>query len=607
MDDGCDGSGALFVDHHFQVEQLGVFSRLIAGTAVAFGAMAFLGALIWSDWRMGAVGAVVMSYAATATLAVRAVTRGRDQTAALLLAIGVLVAASLIAWVQPALAPSVAQAALIPFTIALLHCEPESRRYTLASVAFVVALACVVSWRLGPAPSRVPEWFLGAYQVLSIVAVFASVLVLVYQWRQRYQRQLAQAVEAHATLDREGTRWKATLLAQYDAVIATDEQGHITLMNSAAETMSDTKLASVRGKHIGDAIFFETDGAQFGAAEFFARALETLETAQQGYAEIRGVEIASRRGEHRSQIAVSAAPIVTDDRKLMGVIFTFRDMTDHLRLMERTQGAERMKAVERMAAGVAGELSDAMNVICASSEKIGKQLQLGEPVELKALEAIVESGQRASTLTNQLLAIGQRQPSTPTTCDLGVLVADVTGMIPRMLGRDIFVSSRNQVGLGQIQADPAQIREALIQLAMHARDAMPHGGKLEFETSNEFVGAPGLMGGNPPQLGAFVRLVVRDSGGGLDDEDLRHILEPYYAPRHRRQQSDAELRLSVVNGVIRQNGGYLTVESRRRVGSTFTMLFPRVDVDNWLADVRRDPMRLHNVKLAARRRPLRPM
>jgi hypothetical protein len=211
MDDGCDGSDALFVDHQIQVEQLGVFSRLISGVAAAFGVTAVVGGVTWSDWRMGAVGVVVLGYAATAFLAVRAAARGRDQTAALQLAIGVLVGASLIAWAQPALGPTVAQAALIPFTIALLHCEPESRRYTLASVAFVVAVACMARWRWWPAPSHVPDWFLGAYQVLSFVAVFGLVLVLITQWRQRYQRQLAQATEAQAQLEREGTRWKATL------------------------------------------------------------------------------------------------------------------------------------------------------------------------------------------------------------------------------------------------------------------------------------------------------------------------------------------------------------------------------------------------------------
>jgi PAS domain S-box-containing protein len=592
MKDGWNGSDALFVDHLIQVEQLGVFSRLIAGLAVAFGVTALVGALTWSDARMGAVGVVVMGYAATASLAVRAAAQHRRQTAAMQLAIGVLVGASLIAWAQPALGMTVAMAALIPFTIALLHVEPESRRYTLATIAFVVAVGCASIWRWWPAPSHVPDWFLGAYQVLSFVAVFVLVLVLIHQWRQRYQRQLAQAIEATSQLERDGTRWKATLLAQYDAVIATDEQGNITLMNAAAEAMSDTKLASVQGKHIADAMFFETEEAQFGAAEFFARALET----GQGYSEIRGVEIASRRGEHRSQIAVSAAPIQTDDKKLIGVIFTFRDMTDHIRLMERTQAAERMKAVERMAAGVATELSNAMSVINDSSEKIGRQLQLGETVDLQAVNAIIESGKKATGLTNQLLAIGQRQPGKPTICDLGVLVADVTGMIPTMLGRDIIVSSHNQVGLGQVRADSEQIRQVLIQLAVHARDAMPHGGKLEFETSNEFVDAPGIIGNNPPQLGAYVRLVVRDSGGGLDDDDLRHILEPYYEPRRNRQQTEAELRLSVVNGLVRQNGGYLTVDSRIRVGSTFTMYFPRVDVTNWLDEIARNPMRMHAPK-----------
>jgi PAS domain S-box-containing protein len=598
MVDGPEASGALLVDHHTQVEQLGVFSRLIAGVACIFGITALAGALTWNDWRFGAVGVIVLGYASTAYLAVRALSRGRDQLAALLLAIGVIVGALLIAWAQPALGPTVAQAALIPFTIALLHCEPESRRYSLAVVAIIASVVCATVWRLWPVPSRVPEWFLGTYQVLSFVAVFTLVLVLIHQWRQRSQRQLAQAREAQAKLERESTRWRATLLAQYDAVIATDEHGRVTLMNAAAEAMTDTKLSTIRDKHIADTIFFETDEAQFGAAEFFARALATGE----GYSEVRGVKLASRRGEHRSQIAVSAAPINTEDGRLIGVIFTFRDMTDHMRLMERTQGAERMKAVERMAAGVAGDLSDALAVICGASEKLKQQLQSGGTPKTDDVDAIIESGQRAARLTNQLLAIGQRQPGKPAVCDLGVLVAKVTEMIPPMLGRDIIVSSHNQVGLGQIKADPEQIREALIQLALHARHAMPHGGKLEFETSNEFVDAPAIAGFNPPQLGAYVRLVVRDSGGGLDDDDVRHILEPYYAPR--RQQSDAELRLSVVNGVVRQNGGYLTVESRIRVGSTFTMYFPRVDVKNWLSDVMREELRASTITTPGRRASL---
>jgi PAS domain S-box-containing protein len=593
MDDGPETSGAFLVDRHTQVEQLGVFSRLIAAVACAFGITAVIAAVVWSDWRFGAVGAIVLGYATTAALAVVAVARRRDQLAALLLGLGVIVGALLIAWVQPALGLTVAQAALIPLTIALLHCEPQSRRFSLAFVAIVAACVCTMLWRLRVVPSHVPDWFLGAYQVLSFVAVFILVVVLINQWRERYQRQLAKAFEVKAELERESTRWRATLLAQYDAVIATDEHGFVTLMNAAAEAMTDTKLSSVNGKHITDTIFFETDQAQYGAAEFFARALET----GQGYSEVRGVELASRRGEHRAQIAVSAAPINADDGRLIGVIFTFRDMTDHMRLVERTQGAERMKAVERMAAGVAGDLSDALGVIAGSSEKIKQQLQAGagagSTLRIEDVDAIIESGKRAAKLTNQLLAIGQQQPGKPTVCDLGILVAKVTEIIPPMLGRDIIVSSHNQVGLGQIEVDPEQIRSALIQLALHARHAMPHGGKLEFETSNEFVDAPAMAGLNPPQLGAYVRLVVRDSGGGLDADDLHHILEPYYSPRRQshRQPSDTELRLSVVNGVVRQNGGFLTVESRIRVGSTFTMYFPRVDVKNWLNEVMREDRR----------------
>jgi PAS domain S-box-containing protein len=592
MADGPEAAGAFLVDHSTQVEQLGVFSRLIALVACAFGITAVIAALTWADWRFGAVGAIVLGYATNAWLAVIAVERGRDQRAALMLGFGVIVGALLIAWVQPALGLTVAQAALIPLTIALLHCEPQSRRFTLAFVAIVASVVCASMWRLRPVPSHVPDWFLGAYQVLSFVAVFVLVVVLIHQWRERYQRQLSKAREARAELERESTRWRATLLAQYDAVIATDEHGCVTLMNAAAEAMTDTKLSAVIGKHITDTIFFETEQAQYGAADFFARALET----GQGYSEVRGVELASRRGEHRSQIAVSAAPINTDDGRLIGVIFTFRDMTDHMRLVERTQGAERMKAVERMAAGVAGDLSDALAVIAGSSEKLKQQLQAGSPLKLDDIDAIIDAGKVATRLTNQLLAIGQRQPGKPTICDLGILVAKVAEIIPPMLGRDIIVSSRNQVGLGQIEVDEEQIHQALIQLALHARHAMPHGGKLEFETSNEFVDAPAMAGGlTPPQLGAYVRLVVRDSGGGLDDDDLQHVLEPYYSPRRQsqknRQPSEAALRLSVVNGIVKQNGGYLTVESRIRVGSTFTMFFPRVDVKNWLNEVMKEDRR----------------
>jgi two-component system cell cycle sensor histidine kinase/response regulator CckA len=237
-----------------------------------------------------------------------------------------------------------------------------------------------------------------------------------------------------------------------------------------------------------------------------------------------------------------------------------------------------------MAAGFAPEFDDALTCIGSLGRAIGEQVTMGEMPGIDDVNALVRAGDKAANMARQLLAIGQRQSVQPETFDFGDLVSQIAQDLPKTLGRDVCVIQQNEQGIGRIKADPQQLTDAIYQVANYARDTMPAGGTLHLETSNVFLDVGSLHESQPDTGGAYVRLVIRDSGGGWTRKDLLHLLEPFYEPSRRASgRAQSAFNLSVVNGIVRQNGGWLSVDSQLRVGSTYTMFFPRVDLDEWLA------------------------
>jgi len=248
------------------------------------------------------------------------------------------------------------------------------------------------------------------------------------------------------------------------------------------------------------------------------------------------------------------------------------DVTERRALELQLQQSQKMEAVGRLAGGVAHDFNNLLMVIsgyCESLlERAGTNPELSGPAgEIAAAAA------RASTLTRQLLAFSRKQMLAPKVFDLNSVVGENLKMLARLIGEDIDLVRVPGMNLGLVKADPGQIEQVIMNLAVNARDAMPKGGRLTIETSNVTLDETYAGMHSPVQPGEYVMLSVSDSGAGMDAETLNHIFEPFFTTKG---QHGTGLGLSTVYGIIKQSGGYIWVYSELGRGTTFKIYLPRV-------------------------------
>jgi two-component system, cell cycle sensor histidine kinase and response regulator CckA len=247
------------------------------------------------------------------------------------------------------------------------------------------------------------------------------------------------------------------------------------------------------------------------------------------------------------------------------------DITEQKRLESQLQQAQKMEAVGRLAGGIAHDFNNLLTVILGYSSSILQKLDEKDPLRSKVSE-IETAGQRAANLTSQLLAFSRKQILQPQTLELNTVVSNIGQMLRRLLGEDIQIALHLDGALGQIQADPTQLEQVLVNMAVNARDAMPHGGQLVIETHNtevsrELAFAPGI----PP--GPYVVLVVTDTGCGMDEATKARVFEPFFTTKEVGKGTG--LGLSMALGVVQQSGGTVTVYSELGIGTTFRIYLPR--------------------------------
>jgi len=244
------------------------------------------------------------------------------------------------------------------------------------------------------------------------------------------------------------------------------------------------------------------------------------------------------------------------------------------------QQSQKMEAVGRLAGGVAHDFNNMLTAILGSVE-----LLLGDTGAAargrEELEIIREAATRAQDLIRQLLAFSSRQVLRPAVLDLNHLVGNVSKMLRRVIGEDVHLSTTLATDLGTVRADPGQLEQVLVNLAVNARDAMPGGGKLTIATSDieyDLDHPPPSSRHHltlPPPLGRYVVLEVTDTGIGMSPEIRAHLFEPFFTTKPRGKGTG--LGLATVYGIVRQSGGHITVESAPERGATFRIYLPRVD------------------------------
>jgi two-component system, cell cycle sensor histidine kinase and response regulator CckA len=243
------------------------------------------------------------------------------------------------------------------------------------------------------------------------------------------------------------------------------------------------------------------------------------------------------------------------------------------KLEQQLRQAQKMEAVGRLAGGIAHDFNNLLGVIIGYSELLEERLGQNDPLRPKA-EQIKKAGQRAASLTRQLLAFSRQQMFEPKVLDLNAVVADALNMLQRLIGEDIELVTVPAPELGRIKADQGQIEQIIMNLAVNARDAMPEGGKLTITTVNAELDEV-YARQHPVVPGSYVMLAVSDTGCGMDQETQAHIFEPFFTTKEKGKGTG--LGLATVYGVVKQSGGYIWVYSEPGLGSTFKIYLPRIE------------------------------
>lgn len=250
------------------------------------------------------------------------------------------------------------------------------------------------------------------------------------------------------------------------------------------------------------------------------------------------------------------------------------DVTEKLLLERQLRMAQKMEAIGRLSGGIAHDFNNLLGVIIGYSQVLKRSLQAGTPL-FEHTEEIEKAGQRAATLTRQLLAFSRQQVLAPAVLDLNSLMSEMAKMLPRLIGEDIELAMALDPAIGRVKADQGQIEQVVMNLAVNARDAMPRGGKLIIETANVSVDEAYTRHHPGSRAGDYVMFSVTDTGTGIDSETLARIFEPFFTTKPRGKGTG--LGLATVYGVVKQSDGYVWVDSKIEKGSSFKIYLPRIE------------------------------
>ncbi|HEY5937347.1 MAG TPA: ATP-binding protein [Kofleriaceae bacterium] len=249
------------------------------------------------------------------------------------------------------------------------------------------------------------------------------------------------------------------------------------------------------------------------------------------------------------------------------------DVTERKRLEESLRQSQKMEAIGQLTGGIAHDFNNILAVILANSQFLCDDLADQDPRRADA-EEIGAAAERAAGLTRQLLAFSRHQLLDPRRVDLGTITAGVEKMLRRLIGEDIEFSVHRDPALGSAHVDIGQIEQVIVNLVVNARDAMPNGGRLVIEASNADLDATAAqqIGATP---GAYVVLVVSDTGSGMSAETKRRIFEPFFTTKEVGKGTG--LGLSTTYGIVQQSGGFISVYSEVGHGTVFKIYLPRVE------------------------------
>jgi PAS domain S-box-containing protein len=430
-----------------------------------------------------------------------------------------------------------------------------------------------------------------ATDLLCAAAILILAAILARDWRRsgRHQESLQRATEAenealetaiaertahlvevHERLRHSVSMLNATFASMADAVLVVDNDGKIALSNASAERIlhyhSGMTLADLRAENVA----YHPDGSTLLALDDgpIARALRGEQ--------FDGVEVVVHRGNRHEPIylLVSGRPLLDASGAISGGSLIFHDVTAERETERKLHQSQRLDAVGKLTGGVAHDFNNMLTVIGGTTEILLERLH-GQP-DLQSVAALInQAADRCTDLIQHLLAFARKQPLRPRNVDVNTTVIDISRLLRPTLGEQIEVDSFLEQELPAALVNPSQLANALINLAINARDAMPDGGKLMLETGNVVLDAAYARANADVHPGAYVMIAVTDTGTGMSAEMCEKVFEPFFTTKEVGKGTG--LGLSMVYGFVKQSCGHIKIYSELGHGTTIRLYLPAAD------------------------------
>jgi PAS domain S-box-containing protein len=372
-----------------------------------------------------------------------------------------------------------------------------------------------------------------------------------------FVRDITERKRAEEALRESAERHRALVDHTFDGFVISD-RGVVLEANRGFAQIFGYAVEEVIGKSL----------LMFVAPESREAIQQRLESGTEGQFEALGM----RKDGRKIQLETHARSYRHGDRPLR--LTAVRDVTERRQLEQQFRQAQKMEAVGRLAGGVAHDFNNLLTVITSYTQILLEDLGGDEAKRADLLE-IQKAAHGAATLTNQLLAFSRQQVLEPRVLNLNTIVAGAEKMLQRLIGEDIDLVTALATDLGAVRADPGQVEQVIFNLAVNARDAMPHGGKITLETTNVDVDVEYAQQHAPVTTGQFVLLSMSDTGVGMDADTQSRIFEPFFSTKEKGKGTG--LGLATVYGIVKQSGGFIWVYSEPGQGATFKIYLPRVD------------------------------
>jgi two-component system, cell cycle sensor histidine kinase and response regulator CckA len=368
------------------------------------------------------------------------------------------------------------------------------------------------------------------------------------------QRRLEKALEETAR------QYRALANAAADSIFIVDHTERIEYANAASAEQFGVQVDAILGRRIHDVF------PQPIADEMWRELSAVFSTGTK------------QLFEHRFDLPTGEVwleawlvPVTTRGTQVQSVLGVARNITGRKQLERQLTQAQKMEAVGRLAGGIAHDFNNLLTVIMGYTELVQDRLR-DAPDILADVEEIQKAGERASRLTRQLLAFSRKQPMRPQLVDVSAIVADAKKMVERVVGEDVELAVTFEPATLPVVADPGHIEQVLLNLVVNARDAMPKGGRLSVTTANVTIDEAAARKHADAVAGRYVRLTVQDTGCGMATDVLAHLFEPFFTTKPAGKGTG--LGLSTVYGIVRQNGGWIAVESSPAQGTTISVFWP---------------------------------